>query len=66
MHGCFLNVLFNGRCAFVHFLVIGDGDLREKYQLKYQGLELSFVPKIPKSMVQHALSLCDILYFFCF
>ena len=52
---------------FVHFLVIGDGDLREKYQLKYQGLQnLSFVPKIPKSMVQHALSLCDILYFSVF
>ena len=52
---------------FVHFLVIGDGDLRENYQLKYQGLQnLSFVPKIPKSMVQHALSLCDILYFSVF
>lgn len=48
----------------IHFLVIGDGDLRVEYQLQYQELEnLSFVPKIPKNMVQHALSLCDVLYF---
>lgn len=48
----------------VHFLVIGDGDLREEYQHKYDHLDnLTFAPKIPKDMVHSALSLCDLLYF---
>lgn len=48
----------------IHFLLIGDGDLREIYRQKYAHLNnLSFGPRIPKSMVQSALLKCDLLYF---
>ncbi|WP_341364855.1 glycosyltransferase family 4 protein [Thalassospira sp. SN3W] len=48
----------------VHFLIIGDGDLRKAYQTKYSYLDnLTFAPKVEKSMVQSVLSKCDLLYF---
>lgn len=48
----------------VHFLVVGDGDLRMHYQLKYAHLpNLTFAPKVPKAMVQALLARCDLLYF---
>lgn len=48
----------------VHFLVIGDGDLREHYQKKYAHLSnLTFAPKVEKQMVQAVLAKCDLLYF---
>jgi glycosyltransferase involved in cell wall biosynthesis len=48
----------------IHFLVVGDGDLRESYQKKYAHLDnLSFGPKVPKAMVQSVLAKCDLLYF---
>lgn len=48
----------------VHFLVIGEGDLREQYQRKYSHLDnFTFVPRVPKRMVQSVLSRCDLLYF---
>ncbi|WP_123659575.1 glycosyltransferase family 4 protein [Pusillimonas sp. NJUB218] len=48
----------------VHFLVVGEGDLREHYQRKYAHLDnLTFAPRVPKQMVQSVLSLCDLLYF---
>lgn len=48
----------------VHFLVIGDGDLREHYIAKYGHLaNLTFAPKVPKMMVQAVLAKCDLLYF---
>lgn len=48
----------------VHFLVVGEGDLRERYQLKYAHLSnLTFAPRVPKAMVQSVLSRCDLLYF---
>lgn len=48
----------------VHFLVVGDGDLREYYQTKYAHLpNLTFGPRVPKAMVQAVLSRCDLLYF---
>lgn len=48
----------------LHFLVVGDGDLRAGYQKKYAHLpNLSFAPRVKKSMVQSVLSHCDLLYF---
>lgn len=48
----------------VHFLVVGEGDLREHYQRKYAHLpNLTFAPRVPKQMVQSVLSHCDLLYF---
>lgn len=48
----------------IHFLVVGDGDLREAYREKYSHLDnLTFAPKVPKAMVQTVLAKCDLLYF---
>lgn len=48
----------------VHFLIVGEGDLREHYQKKYAHLtNLTFAPRVQKSMVQSVLSRCDLLYF---
>jgi lipopolysaccharide/colanic/teichoic acid biosynthesis glycosyltransferase len=48
----------------VHFLVVGEGDLRVHYQRKYAHLpNLTFAPRVPKQMVQSVLSHCDLLYF---
>ncbi|CAM8670236.1 RfaG Glycosyltransferase [Comamonadaceae bacterium] len=48
----------------VHFLVVGEGDLRLHYQQKYAHLpNLSFAPRVSKQMVQSVLSHCDLLYF---
>lgn len=48
----------------VHFLVVGEGDLRAHYQRKYAHLgNLTFAPRVPKQMVQSVLSCCDLLYF---
>jgi glycosyltransferase involved in cell wall biosynthesis len=50
--------------AQVHFLVVGDGDLRSHYQQKYAHLpNVTFAPRVPKSTVQSVLSRCDLLYF---
>jgi glycosyltransferase involved in cell wall biosynthesis len=48
----------------IHFLVVGDGDLREVYRAKFSHLSnLTFAPRVPKNMVQSVLSKCDLLYF---
>ncbi len=48
----------------VHFLVVGEGDLRAHYQQKYAHLpNLTFAPRVPKTMVQAVLARCDLLYF---
>jgi glycosyltransferase involved in cell wall biosynthesis len=48
----------------IHFLIVGDGDLKAGYQAEYGYLEnLTFAPKVPKQMVQSVLSRCDLLYF---
>lgn len=48
----------------IHFLIVGDGDLRETYRSKYAHLtNLTFAPRVAKSMVQTVLSRCDLLYF---
>lgn len=48
----------------IHFLVVGDGDLRAHYQRKYTHLtNLTFAPRVAKAQVQAVLSRCDLLYF---
>ena len=48
----------------IHFLVVGEGDLRALYQAKYAQLtNLTFAPRVPKQMVQAVLAKCDLLYF---
>lgn len=48
----------------IHFLMIGDGDLREHYQRIYGELKnLTFAPKVPKQKVLSVLESCDLLYF---
>lgn len=48
----------------VHFLIVGDGDLRTHYRDKYGHLtNLTFAPKVSKKMVQSVLRECDLLYF---
>lgn len=48
----------------VHFLVVGEGDLRAHYQQKFAHLSnLTFAPRVPKPMVQAVLAKCDLLYF---
>jgi len=48
----------------IHFLVVGDGDLREIYKTNYAHLSnLTFPPRVPKAMVQSVLRKCDLLYF---
>ena len=50
--------------AEIHFLVVGDGDLREHFQARFGHLpNLTFAPKVPKQMVQSILAKCDLLYF---
>jgi glycosyltransferase involved in cell wall biosynthesis len=48
----------------VHFLLVGEGDLRAQYQQKYAHLSnLTFAPRVPKTMVQAVLRRCDLMYF---
>ncbi len=48
----------------IHFLVVGDGDLREMYRARYAHLtNLTFGPRVAKDMVQTVLAKCDLLYF---
>lgn len=48
----------------LHFLVLGEGDLRDQYMRDYADVSnLSFAPRVPKSMVQSVLERCDLLYF---
>jgi glycosyltransferase involved in cell wall biosynthesis len=51
------------RCD-IHFLLVGDGDLKEHYQSKFRNLQnLTFAPKVSKTMVPSVLAHCDLLYF---
>ena len=48
----------------IHFIVLGDGDLRPAYEARYGPLpNLTFAPRIPKTLVHDFLSRCDLLYF---
>lgn len=47
----------------IHFVVLGDGDLREKYENEFGLLpNLTFAPRVPKTMVHDFLTRCDLLY----
>ncbi|MGB7318466.1 MAG: glycosyltransferase, partial [Planktotalea sp.] len=48
----------------IHFLIIGEGDLKADYQNRCAELpNITFAPGVPKAMVQSVLSQCDLLYF---
>jgi glycosyltransferase involved in cell wall biosynthesis len=48
----------------IHFLIVGDGDLRAEYIQRYGHLpNITFAPKVRKQMVQSVLARCDLLYF---
>jgi glycosyltransferase involved in cell wall biosynthesis len=47
----------------IHFLVLGDGELRQAYVERYGSLpNLTFAPRVPKSQVHDFLTRCDLLY----
>lgn len=51
----------------LHFLLVGDGDLKASYQQRFQHLaNVSFAPAVPKRQVSALLSHCDIVYFSTF
>ena len=48
----------------IHFLVVGDGDLKEHFRARYGHLpNVGFAPAVPKDMVQSVLQRCDLAYF---
>ena len=48
----------------IHFLLVGDGDLRASYMADNADLpNLTFAPRVPKALVQPVLAACDVLYF---
>ena len=47
----------------IHFLFVGNGDLKEKYIKEYNSYSnITFAPRIKKEQVQSLLKECDILY----
>jgi glycosyltransferase involved in cell wall biosynthesis len=47
----------------IHFLLVGSGDLKEKYQNSlYQNTNVTFLPRIDQDDVKYFLNKCDILY----
>lgn len=51
----------------IHFLILGDGSLREMFIDKYAGLKnITFIPKVKKNQVQSILAKSDLLYFSVF
>jgi glycosyltransferase involved in cell wall biosynthesis len=51
----------------IHFLFVGDGDLRDRYEVECRGLRnIGFAPKVAKNAVQSVLSRCDLVYFSTF
>jgi glycosyltransferase involved in cell wall biosynthesis len=47
----------------IHFVVVGDGELRQSYIDRYGSLpNLTFAPRVPRSQVHDFLSRCDLLY----
>ncbi|EKO3781222.1 glycosyltransferase family 4 protein [Vibrio metschnikovii] len=48
----------------VHFLIVGDGYLKEKFQKENSDLNnVTFAPKVEKKQVQSVLNLVDVVYF---
>lgn len=64
-----LDIFFKCAATFqgnskIHFLLVGDGDLRAHYQHEYAHLpNLTFAPSVPKVMVHSVLEHCDLLFF---
>ncbi|MCZ8771799.1 glycosyltransferase family 4 protein [Escherichia albertii] len=47
----------------IHFIVLGDGALKLEYMNRYSNCKnISFMPKIPRLMVQSVLKHADVLY----
>lgn len=46
----------------IHFIIVGNGALRDEYIQKYKSPNLIFIPKVPRNMVQSLLSHADLLY----
>lgn len=50
--------------ADIHFLLVGDGDLKPYYEAAYDRLpNVSFAPAVQKGQVQSVLNFCDVTYF---
>jgi glycosyltransferase involved in cell wall biosynthesis len=48
----------------IRFLLVGEGDLRAHYQQHYSHLpNVTFAPRVAKSMVPAVLERCDLVYF---
>lgn len=48
----------------VHFLIVGEGDLRAHYEAMCADLpNVTFTGAVPKTMVQSVIAHCDLLYF---
>ncbi len=48
----------------VHFVLLGDGALKDEYKRQYASLKnLTFAPRVPKNQVQSALRRAGLLYF---
>ncbi|EKO3697818.1 glycosyltransferase family 4 protein [Vibrio metschnikovii] len=48
----------------IHFLIVGDGYLKEQYQKDNADLEnITFAPRVEKKQVQSVLKLVDVVYF---
>lgn len=47
----------------IHFLLVGSGDLREKFQNSLsENTNVTFLPRIAQNQVKYLLNICDILY----
>jgi glycosyltransferase involved in cell wall biosynthesis len=50
--------------ADIHFLLVGNGDLKKEYQARYSDLKnITFAESVEKRLVPAVLSCCDLLYF---
>ena len=49
--------------ALLHFVVLGDGEMRQSYVDRYGSLpNLTFAPRVPKAQVHDFLTRCDVVY----
>lgn len=47
----------------IHFLLVGSGDLQEKFQAELSHIEnVNFLPRIEQNQVKYFLNICDVLY----
>lgn len=67
-----LDALFEAAAALkddptIHFVIVGDGDLRRDYQQRYSHLRnITFVGRVPRESIPRVLDEFDILYFSTF